>query len=160
MAIALLAGIFMLVMLLAHFSPTPRRGWWQRSEEPRAQGTDSLGVGRQAIARERESTARLLSGELTQAGYRDAMARLADDECDSGDDVAMLLWRARLGPAGDDGPADLLDRLGATLPGILPGVLCSAAVLASSGAGADELMDTLHLTRVQARTVIDAVTTP
>ncbi|MBE1496360.1 hypothetical protein H4696_003460 [Amycolatopsis lexingtonensis] len=160
MAITLLAGILVLVLLVAHFSPSPRRGWWRRSGEPNSSGSHSGGAGRQAVALERELTARLLTGELTQAGYRDAMARLADDECVRGDDVAMLLWRARLGPAGDDGPADLLDRLGVTLPGVRPGVLCSAAVLASTGAGADELMETLHLTRVQARTVIAAVTTP
>ncbi|WIX98332.1 hypothetical protein QRX60_30215 [Amycolatopsis mongoliensis] len=155
MVIALVLGLLVLV---------PLAGWavsrrW-RSGAARAARPHFDTTGWPAAEEERALTARVLAGELTRSSYRDAMARLAEADGHHDEDVAMLLWRARLGPAGDDGPRDLLDRLGTTLPGVLPGILCSAAVLASTGAGVDDLMRTFPLTRVQARTVIDAVTTP
>ncbi|MGW5718691.1 hypothetical protein ACWEVP_21145 [Amycolatopsis sp. NPDC003865] len=145
MAIGLVIGILVLVLLAARLVAGRRHTMAPRPGDPHA------------AEEERELTARLFGGQLDRDGYREAMARLAAADDDGADDVAMLLWRARLGPAGDDGPRDLLDRLGATLPDVLPGVVCTAAVLASTGAGAEELMRTLHLTRVQARTVIDVV---
>ncbi|MBE1494014.1 hypothetical protein H4696_001114 [Amycolatopsis lexingtonensis] len=154
MVIGLVIGIVVLVLLVG-------RVVHRRRAQDSGPGVPPL-ADAHAVDQERALTARLLSGQLAQDGYRDAMARLAAGDRDRAgdDDVALLLWRARLGPAGDDGARDLLDRLGATLPGVLPGVLCTAAVLASTGAGTDELMRTLHLSRVQARTVIDAVTVP
>lgn len=146
----------LLVLLLpACWFVARRRSGAPAAARPRSGATDSP-----SAEDERALTARLLTGELTGCGYRAAMARLAEADDRHDENLAMLLWRARLGPAGDDGPHDLLDRLGATLPGVPPGVLCSAAVLASTGADADDLIDTLPLTRVQARTVIEAVTTP
>ncbi|MBE1495756.1 hypothetical protein H4696_002856 [Amycolatopsis lexingtonensis] len=148
MAIGLVAGVLVLFLLA-----------WRLVRAHRRAPVETSGDEPGAADRERLLTARLLDGQLAQDGYREAMARLAAGGSGPDDDVAMLLWRDRLGPAGDNGPRDLLDRLGTTLPGVLPGVLCTAAVLASTGSGADELVRTLHLTRVQARTVIDAVTT-
>lgn len=159
MAIALVIGALVVIMLVGRAGARLHRDRSRRSREQRVSEVRLGGGDRHGADEERALTGRLLTGHLSRDGYRDAMARLAAGDDSDDDDVAMLLWRARLGPAGDDGPRDLLDRLAATLHGVLPGVVCTAAVLASTGADADELMRTLSLTRVQARTIIDAVTT-
>ncbi|WIY00513.1 hypothetical protein QRX60_41720 [Amycolatopsis mongoliensis] len=106
-------------------------------------------------ARERALASGVLAGKTDPADYREAMAALAADDSPGSGDVAMLVWLERTPPEGD--PRDLLRRLGTALPGIPSTTVCSAVALARSGAKTDELIRTLHLTRVQARTIISAV---
>ena len=127
MVLGSVLGLVPVVLLACWFVTHRRRSAKSDAARPHLGSTASG-----AENEEREMITRLRTGELTRDRYLEAMARLAVAEDDRADDLALLLWRARLGPAGDDGPRDLLARLAATLPTVLPGVLCTAAVLAST----------------------------
>ncbi|HEX3588379.1 MAG TPA: hypothetical protein VHV74_02025 [Pseudonocardiaceae bacterium] len=90
-------------------------------------------------------TARLLSGQLDPALYRDCMAAIAStvDRVEDG--------RPEPPVAADH---DAVDRLSATLPELSPDTVRAAVDLAQLGAGVEDLVRLLELTAPQALRII------